>query len=214
MPFVTPRIRWGEMPCQVASAVSAWSWLTALASWVRRSEKPVMSKIDRVALRPEAQLEDRVDRDAAGGRPAVAVEERPGDPPDEVRGEALVARGDRRVDREDAVAPDPVPGRLQLVAGGDELPRPLGQQERGVALVQVPDRRLDPEGAQHPHPADAEDELLVETHLAAADVEDVRDRPVGVVVLGDVGVEQEDRRPADLDAPDRDLEVAARAARR
>ena len=31
-----------------------------------------------------------------------------------------------------------------------------------------------------------------------------------VGVLGDVGVEQEDRRPPDLDRPDRDLEVAAR----
>ena len=168
-----------------------------------------MSKIGPVALRPEAELEDRVDRHAAGLRPAVAVEERPGDPPDEVRVEALVAGRDRGVDREDAVAPDLVPGRLELVAGGDELPRPLGEQERGVALVQVPDRRLDPERPQRADAADAEDELLVEAHLAAADVEDVRDRAVGVVVLGDVGVEQEDRHPADLDAPDRDLEVAA-----
>ena len=48
-----------------------------------------------------------------------------------------------------------------------------------MALVEVPDRRLDPQGADRPHAADAEDQLLVEPHLAAADVEDVGDRPVG-----------------------------------
>ena len=83
-----------------------------------------------------------------------------------------------------------------------------------MALVQVPDGRLDAQRTDRPHPADAQHELLVEPHLAAADVQDVGDRPVGVAVLGDVGVEQEDRRPADLGDPDRDLEVAARAARR
>ena len=68
-----------------------------------------------------------------------------------------------------------------------------------------------PDGA---HAADAQDELLVEAHLAAADVQDVGDRPVGVGVLGDVRVEQEDRHAADLGDPDRDGQVAARAARR
>ena len=96
------------------------------------------------------------------------------------------------------------------VAGRDVLPGPLREQERRVALVEVPDRRLDAERPQRPDPADAEDELLVEPHLAAADVEDVGDRPVGVAVVGDVGVEQEHRRPADLGEPDRDLEVATR----
>ena len=67
MPFVTPRIRWGEMPCQVASAVSAWSWLTAFASWVRRSEKPVMSKIDASPSGPSPSS-----RTASTGTPPVA----------------------------------------------------------------------------------------------------------------------------------------------
>ena len=43
MPLVMPRIGWSMTPCQVALAVSAWSWLTALAPLVRRSEKAVMS---------------------------------------------------------------------------------------------------------------------------------------------------------------------------
>ena len=172
-----------------------------------------MSNSDRSPSGPSPISRTRVDRDAAGLRPAVAVEERPRDAPDEVGGEALVAGRDGGVDREDAVARDPVPGVVEVVAGGDELARPLGEQERRVALVEVPDRRLDAERAQDADAADAEDELLVEPHLAAADVEDVGDRAVGVAVLGDVGVEEEDRRPPDLDRPDGDLEVAARAAR-
>ena len=78
-----------------------------------------------------------------------------------------------------------------------------------MALVEVPDRRRDAELAQRAHAADAEDELLVEPHLAAADVEDVGDRAVGVVVVGDVGVEQQDRHPADLGDPDGGVQVAA-----
>ena len=57
--------------------------------------------------------------------------------------------------------------------------------------------------------ADAQDQLLVEAHLAAADVEDVRDRPVRVVVVGDVRVQQQDRHAADLGQPDGGVQVAA-----
>ena len=53
-----------------------------------------------------------------------------------------------------------------------------------------------------------EDELLVEAHLAATDVQDVGDRPVLDRVLGDVGVEEQHRHPADLGQPDGDRQVA------
>ena len=79
-----------------------------------------------------------------------------------------------------------------------------------MALVEVPDRRLEAEGPDRPDAADAEDQLLVEPHLAAADVQDVGDRAVRLVVLGQVGVEQQDRHPPDLGEPDRDGQVAAR----
>src|SRR4051812_35811012 len=114
------------------------------------------------------------------------------------------------MDREDAVAADLVPRRLELVAASDVFARTLRQEEGGVALVQVPDGGRDRERAERANAADAKDELLVQPHLAATDVEDVRDRPVALVVLGDVRVEEEDRRSADLHAPDRDLEVPAR----
>jgi hypothetical protein len=60
-----------------------------------------------------------------------------------------------------------------------------------MALVQVPGRRLDGELPQRADTADAQHHLLAEPHLAPANVEDVGDRPVGRVVGGDVGVQQQ-----------------------
>ena len=162
-----------------------------------------------VALGAQAQLQHPVDRDAARVRASVALQEWGGDPPHEIRIEPLVAGRDRGVDREHRIRPDGGPGLVQRPARRDELPRTLGEQEGGVALVQVPDGRRDVELAQRPDAADAEDELLVEPHLAAADVQDVGDRAVRVVVVGDVGVEQQDRHPADLGDPDGGVQVAA-----
>ncbi len=164
-------------------------------------------ELARVALDALPELEDAVDRDAAGVRPAVAVEQRAGHAPDEVRVEPLVARRDRRVDREHAVATDLVPGLVERRAVGDQLAGALGEQERGVALVEVPDRRLQAELAQRPHPAHAQRELLVEPHLASADVQDVGDRAVRVVVVGDVRVQQQHRHAAHLRQPDAGGEV-------
>ena len=155
-----------------------------------------------IAVRAHAQLQDVVDGHA------TRVEQRAGDAPDELGVEPLVARRDRRVDREHAVAPDPWPRVVQLGAGGDVFARSFGQQERRVALVEMPDRRRQRERPDRPDAADAEDELLVQPHLATADVEDVRDRPVLDGVLGDVGVEQQDRHAADLGKPDRHGQVA------
>jgi hypothetical protein len=144
-----------------------------------------------VSLRPEPQREDRVDRDATGGRPAVAVEERPGDLPDEIRGKALVARRDRRVDREDAVALR-ASGRVEILTGGDDLARPLGEQRRGWPSLRCPTAGSIP-SARRTVPAEPQHEDSWETHLAAADIQDVGDRPVGVP-FWDVRIEREHRR--------------------
>ena len=63
-------------------------------------------------------------------------------------------------------------------AGGHQLAGLLDEHERRVALVEVPGRRLDAQGSQRAHAADAQDQLLVQPHLAAAHVQDVGDRPV------------------------------------
>ena len=66
-----------------------------------------------------------------------------------------------------------------------------------MALVEVPGRGLDAQGAQCPHAADAQHQLLVEAHLAAADVQDVGDRAVGARCR-DVRVKEQDRHAPDL----------------
>ncbi len=166
----------------------------------QREGRHVELRAVRIHAQPE--LQDALHRDAA------VVEERPGDPPDEVRIEAFVAGRDGGVDGEDAVRADRRPRLFELHPAGDMLPRAFGQEERRVALVEVPDRRRQPECPDRAHAADAEHELLVEAHLAAANVQDVGDRPVRVGVLREIGVEQQDRDPSDLGDPDRDGQVA------
>ena len=149
----------------------------------------------RVGLDADPEFEDLLHRDTARRRAAVAIEERARDAPHEIGGEPFVARCDGSVDREDAVGSDAIPGLVERIAGGDELAGTFRQQERGVAFVEMPDRRFDPERPDRPDAPDPQHQLLVEAHLAAPDVEDVGDRPIRVAVLGDVRIEQEDRRP-------------------
>ena len=119
-----------------------------------------------------------------------------------------------RVDREHAVARGPSSSASS--SGG---PSATSSRARSASRnAEWPSLRcqtagVDAERPQRPDAADAEHELLVEPHLAAADVEDVGDRAVGVVVLGHVGVEQQHRHAADLGDPDRDGERRGRAAR-
>ena len=118
--------------------------------------------------------------------------------------EDLVAGRHGRVNGEDGVAPDPPEGLAGREAGvgRHQLPGSLDEEERGVALVEVPDGGLDAERPEGTDAANPQDQLLAEPHLAAADIEDVRDRPISDVVGRDVGVEQEDRHAADLGNPD------------
>ena len=82
-----------------------------------------------------------------------------------------------------------------------------------MALVEMPHRRLETERAEGPDAADAEHQLLVQAHLAAADVQDVGDRPVLDRVIGDVGVEQEHGHATDLGQPHGDRQTRGREAR-
>ena len=73
-------------------------------------------------------------------------------------------------------APDLLQGLLEGHAGGDQLAGPLHEQERRVALVEVPRGGRDAQRAERPDATDAQHQLLVQAHLAAADVQDVGDR--------------------------------------
>ncbi len=99
-------------------------------------------------------------------------------------------------------------------AGRDQLARPLHEQERRVALVEVPRGGSDAQRPQRPDAADAQHQLLVQPHLAAAHVQDVGDGSVGLVVEGRVGVQQQQRHTA-RPGPARPRHgPSARAARR
>ena len=150
-----------------------------------------------VAVHPDAQLQDAIDGHAS------TVEQRTGDASDQVRVEALVAGRDGRMDREDAVAPDRGPRVAERRPARHVFSGALREQERRVALVEVPDGGGEAQRPDRPHATDPQDELLVEPHLAAADVQDVRDRPVLVGVLRQVRVEEQHRHAADLGEPDR-----------
>src|SRR4029079_6689907 len=121
----------------------------------------------RVAIDAETETEHRLDRDLG------ALEEGAGDAPDEVGVEALVAGGNRRVDGKDRVAPDLDPCVVELRAARDELAGALGEQERRVALVEVPHSGLEVQRPDRADATDPENQLLVEPHLAAANVEHV-----------------------------------------
>jgi hypothetical protein len=116
---------------------------------------------------------------------------------------------------EDGPGPDRLDGRGRVQALLlDQAADALQAEEAGVALVGVEHLGLDPEGVQGPDPADAEQDLLAQAVLAAAAVQAVGDRPLGRAVLVHVGVEQQQRRPADLGPPDLGVEHAVGQAHR
>ncbi len=163
----------------------------------------------RIAVGAQAHLENSIHRDASGPWAPVAVQHRPGDATDQIGVEPFVTGRDGRVDGEDAVRADPRKGLVQRRAIGDGLARSLGEQEGGVALVQVPHGRRQSQRPDGAHSANAEDELLVEPHLATADVQDVGDRAIGPVILRCVRVQKEHRHATDLGAPDIDTDIAS-----
>ena len=195
--------------CHVAFAVTAWSWLTAFEPFVSRRLNAVMSNWLSSPSTPRP-----IWRTRSSGTPPV-----PGRPSPSNSGPATRrtrSASKRSLPAETGVWIVNTLSRLTVVqrgfevdAGGDELAGALGEQERRVALVEVPDRRVDAQRPDGPRPADAEDELLVQAHLAAADVQDVADRAVGLVVLGYVRVEQEHRHAPDLDQPHGDRQRPA-----
>ena len=91
-------------------------------------------------------------------------------------------------------------------AAVDELADALDAEEPGVALVHVEHlgrgQPLDlGERADRPHPADAGEDLLLDAVFLVAAVEPVGDAAQIVLVLRDVGVQQQQRNSADLRDP-------------
>ena len=66
----------------------------------------------------------------------------------------------------------------------------------------MPHAGPDAERPERPHATDAQDDLLAQTHLAPAHVQDLGDRAIRRIVGRDVRVEQQERYAPDLCDPD------------
>ncbi len=158
-----------------------------------------------------AERQDALGRDA--GQRVVAAEVLR----DEVAREAVDAGGDGRVRGEERAGSNRLDGGLEreslLV---HELADALDAEEPGVPLVRVEHLRLRAAGQRGVRPdrldaAHAEQELLEQPVLAAAAVQPVRDVALGGFVVLDVGVQEQQRHPADRGLPD--LRVQGATAR-
>jgi hypothetical protein len=127
--------------------------------------------------------------------------------PDQVLGEPVDAGRDRGVGGEHGAGAHAGQRLVEAEPVGGQLAHPLQAEEAGVALVGVEHlgRRRAGQPAVGPdrtHAADPGQHLLGHPVLAGAAVQLVGDLPLGGLVLLDVGVEQEQRHPPDLDLPD------------
>ncbi len=140
--------------------------------------------------------DERVDADPG------LVRERAGDARQLLDGVGVVARRDRRVGRE----PDPLACArerlLEVAPALDLTARELERRERGMPLVEVQLAGVDSHRRERAHRAYAEQEVLREPHVGVADVEARRGPAGDRRVLRAVGVEQVERNPSDVDAPD------------
>ena len=149
-----------------------------------------------------AEREDPVDRHAGAGVVAAEVLR------DQVAGKRSMPAGTGVwvVNTVPARTASRASSKVEPVVLG-QLADPLEAEEAGVALVGVEHlgRGCAGEpavGAQRADAADAEQHLLQQPVLAAAAVEPVGDVALGRLVVLDVGVEQQQRHPADLGLPD------------
>ena len=117
-------------------------------------------------------------------------------------GVGVVAGGHRRVGREHGpLARRREPDR-QVLAGVQLLGGELDRRQHRVALVQVNHAGLEPERGQRPHAAGPEQHVLGHADVLVGLVQPRGDPLLHRAVLGEVGVEQEQRDAADVDAPD------------
>ncbi len=124
--------------------------------------------------------------------------------------EPVVAGGHRRVGGEDRHGRDVAHHLAERQAARHDLPADhLQRRECAVPLVEVHHRGGDLQRVQGPQPADAQEQLLADAGPGIAAVEPRRQRPVRVAVLRHVGVQQEERRAADLHPPDSRVQHAA-----
>ena len=114
--------------------------------------------------------------------------------------------------REDAALARRGQGVVEGDPGGNLLRGELEGRQRRVSLVEVEDAGVDPERAERVHRAEPEQAVLAEARERVALVQPGRDPALDGVVLLELGVEEVERHPSDLRAPDVEGDVAPEEA--
>ena len=196
-------------PRQVPFAVTAWSFETAFEPFVSRRLNAVMSNWFSSPSVPRPISSTRaIDTPPVFGRPSPS---RMGPATRRTR-----SASNRSLPAETGVWIVKTLFRATLSKAESRSSSPAATSSRARSAsrnAEWPSLRCQaagamPERPQRPHATDAQDQLLVKSHLAAADVQDVGDRAIGWVVDRVVRVEEQHRHPPDLDGPDVDLDVA------
>ena len=121
---------------------------------------------------------------------------------------SLVPGGHRRVGREDGALARRGEGLVTRAPERHLAACHLQRRERGVALVEVHDARVEPHRLEDAHRSDAEQRVLGEARWPIRHVEPARDPLVDRRVLGALRIEEIEGRPADVEAPHLDHDVA------
>ncbi len=195
----------GHSGWNISRLTTPCSLLTPLARWASR--RPMWAMLNRPGSVSAPSSSTRSTGSAAHSGCVVVG-------PDQVLAEPVDAGRDRGVGGEHGARADAGQRLVEAQPLGGQLAHPLQAEEAGVALVGVEHlgRRRAGQPAVRPdraHAADPGQHLLGHPVLAGPAVELVGDLPLGGLVLLDVGVEQQQRHPADLDLPDLGAQRAA-----
>ena len=152
-----------------------------------------------------AEGRDRVDRFAPGSGPGSKVRI------DQRTREAVDPRRHRRVGGEQHAWFDRLPQPRSAWWRRPGAPCLIEQRQgekAGMALVRVVDARVPADRPNGTRTADPEHEFLLEPVQLVAAIEPIGDLPIGLGVDREIGVEQQQRDPADVEPPHLGVDVA------
>ena len=124
----------------------------------------------------------------------------------QVEGKGIMAGRHRRVGREHGGGFHGLHSCVEWQPSLAALPQTLEGQERRMPFIGMPHGRLEAQRPQHAHAADAQDDLLKDTHLLVAAVQARGQFAIPGRVRFHISVHQVERHPADVDLPDRDMD--------
>ena len=128
----------------------------------------------------------------------------------QIEREHFVAGGDRGVGGEHGVPAHRRAGPGKVLAPHDLLANAFESKHRDVTFVHMPHRGLNPESPDGADASDSQHDLLGQTHLASADVEQAGDGAIGRIVQRNISVKEKDMDATHAGDPDQCLDHPAR----